>query len=396
MKIASVMLAVALSFPAFAQGNSPVADLVRQAAAPASRPGAIQELFQLSGRNDPHTLLEIAREIKLVAPGLARKVQTISGVDGEALVGTLAQPRSEAETLVPILTGGLTNRDWLVRRATAFALAQHEGSARAALPTLEKALADERSLDVLWAMAQTLGRIDSNSIPRAVDMLMGVVTNKTDAAKYAREHAAVAVVGFPAHAKRAVPAVTEMLSHPEPQMRDSALSILTEAGAEAAPALPVLLQMLGRDDPGKLGVVEIIGRIGRAAKEALPALKKMAAASQGPERFMIFSAIARVDPTDAAAVGELFKALNDGEPPGRAIALLGLAALAPQDKRASEAVGQALREWPENDRIELAIGLSSLRPQPFDAETRAVLQRGLTNSSRLIRVNAQYALRRLP
>ena len=105
----------------------------------------------------------------------------------------------------------------------------------------------------------------------------------------------------------------------DPTMRESALFMLIDYGAAAAPAVPELIECLGDTNPQVLiFVVQTLGLIGPPAKAAVPALEKFL---EGPKRDLVAEALWNIDRQTNTVLRVLPQYLEDGS--GNAAATLG-------------------------------------------------------------------------
>lgn len=137
---------------------------------------------------------------------------------------------------VPALLKALKDQDAAVRGAGIDALSQMGSAAHVAIPDLIKAL-DDSDPDVPWRAANALGTMGSN----------------------------------------AAPALTNALREKRGAVRRLVVDALGEIGAAAKVAVPVLVQILERDNDGELRwrAADALGAMGAQAKSAVPVLRRL-------------------------------------------------------------------------------------------------------------------------
>ena len=115
----------------------------------------------------------------------------------------------------------------------------------------------------------------------------------------------------------------------EPSVRREVAVTLGRFGKLAKQAVPALTDALAdKDDGVKAAVAEALGRVGPESREAAPALLKLAKASDKPLRQAVTFALGRIDPDDktpvAAALVETLTTATEVELRREAITSLGL------------------------------------------------------------------------
>ena len=88
-----------------------------------------------------------------------------------------------------------------------------------------------------------------------------------------------------------------LLASDDPQLRQMAVTNLSNFGAEAAPFVPQLADVL--DDGASdvvVPVVELLGRIGPAAEAAVPRLQQIAFEEEGEARTAATAALGQITP----------------------------------------------------------------------------------------------------
>lgn len=146
---------------------------------------------------------------------------------------------------IPLLADKLKNGNEIERETAASAIVALGSDAKAALPELRLAL--------------------------------------KDVLPFVQVNAAVALIQFPDEHKKAIPALVALLEHSDESVRQMATMNLAILGTEASNHVADLTRMLEKSDGPDLllPVVELLGRIGPAAEDAVPKLKQIAFEQKG-------------------------------------------------------------------------------------------------------------------
>lgn len=255
----------------------------------------------------------------------ARALSTIPHKSPETigtLLGRLADPNpwirslaalavkgvgAEAKRVVPSLVRGLTDDDPSVRMSCRNSLRDMIAEARA---PLVEALASPRALLRVGAVdALALVARDDPHIREAVSRMLD------DPDPSVRE---AATYGLGA---KAIPAqkLASLLDDRAEDVRQAALRVLQDMGAEAEPAFPRLLQLLS--DPSRevrMGAIAVIGSIGRNTAPAVPRLIELVAEGDDEEQAHAAWALGGIGPPASSAVPALLARLNDRDDEVRA------------------------------------------------------------------------------
>jgi HEAT repeat protein len=212
---------------------------------------------------------------------------------------------------VPALTQGLWAEAATARRDAAARLARLGPDARAAVPSLARALVDDNSKDVRLAAARALGAVQSHA---AAPALVKALKDESPAVRLA---AAETLVGLGVSAETVLPTLTGALKSELAEERDYAAGVLGQLGPEAAPAVLALQGALGEADPALAArIADTLGRIGEKAKVVVPALEQKLAADPLSARYRVRAAIAVWRLTRADGAAELLqKAVTDEQAP---------------------------------------------------------------------------------
>ena len=162
-------------------------------------------------------------------------------------------------------------------------------------------------------------------------------------------------------AKSAIPDLAEMISDPLSPEADPAIAILSRIGPEAAPVLIEALKKVSATNSAKTRI------------ERLPMELK---------RGRLVMAIGRIGPAARAAIPIFLQDLKNEDSTVRNCAVLALSGMAPQDAEASSILVNCLNDPDETTRRNAALGLggshpkgwSLLKPEDFDPLTNATNQ----------------------
>jgi hypothetical protein len=211
------------------------------------------------------------------------------------------------------------NRHWAIKILEAIGSASPE-----VVPALVGEL-HKSEYETGYKAAQALSIIsltDSNVLPAIIARL------ESDAELPAVKNSLRVLNGIGADARSAVPVLSRLLDTSD--TFDLALSTLCAIGPDAAPAVPALVARYdqwrtdGSKFPQRKWIVITLGKIGPAAKEAIPTLEGLR--NHTYESFDAIRALWRIDPRfEPLAINAARQALQAGASPNRteAIALLG-------------------------------------------------------------------------
>ncbi len=175
-------------------------------------------------------------------------------------------------------------------------------SAAEATPLLIQALRDAYEPVSLNA-AYTLGAIGAPAVPHLIEAL----SDNNNAARRMAAYA-LAAVGEPA-----VAALSEALQHSEEAVRLEAAYALAQIGSSAESALPALMERT-KDECVEVRryLAEAFGGLGPIAAPAVPVLTDMLVSDDdGQARFEAALALAQIGPASSDAIPVLVKAFND-------------------------------------------------------------------------------------
>lgn len=158
----------------------------------------------------------------------------------------------------------------------------------------------------------------------------------------------------------AVPALTESVGDPDPEVRRLSAYALGRIGPEANTALPTLRTALeDAEEPVRLAAAYAINGIDPADASAVPVLS--AAAGRGDARAVV--ALGRMGPAAADSVPALNRSLRNPATLVRCKAAEALGRVGPAAKSAVPALKQALRDPDEDVRSAAAEALRAIEPE---------------------------------
>lgn len=174
---------------------------------------------------------------------------------------------------LPVLLDAVKHSDLVVRRQSLQALARIGAQAKSAVPELVKALKDPDA-GVRWAAADALAHVG----PEAKAAVPALVEALKDPS--IRPIAIDALGGIGAEAKVAAGPLAELCQDQNVTVkRTAAMALARIGGTEARPAVPVFIEMLkGHDARLRWDAMLYLAGMGREAKEAVPALAELAKA----------------------------------------------------------------------------------------------------------------------
>ena len=188
----------------------------------------------------------------------------------------------EAKPTLQSLIEQLKSADGNTRMSAAFALKELGAGAKAAVPTLVQALqtrsVQTRLPDNRWAMAEALRAIDPGQAPVIVPAM---VNDLTDPNVWNRNMAAFVLGEMGSDASDAVSTLLSGLTDQDARVRLACAYALVQVGVSDEATKHQALQILVDGLHPKRNIydghtsVSLLGRIGPAAKEAVPALVEM-------------------------------------------------------------------------------------------------------------------------
>lgn len=257
---------------------------------------------------------------------------------------------------VPALIGVLKEADPRSRSHAAWALGEIGPAAKAAVDELVRALDDGGEGGVAPQAAVALGRIGPAAGPKLVEAV------EKGPGKSAM-HAARALKGIAQPVKGAGPALAAALRKDgPPEQRLACIDALGHQGAEAAAAVPLLVDMARKDQAPRVHVIVALGNIGPAAKEAVPFLVDIIKKKEpGPATLHAVHAVGQIGVRDSAIAEALLDLMKDGQQPRMAL-LESLGKAGKVTKESLPAIAQGMRDKDPTVRLYTAQLVGSVDP----------------------------------
>ena len=240
----------------------------------------------------------------------------------------LGQTGLAARAAIPSLIELLSDKEWKVRHAAAEVLEKMGPEAKAAIPALTELLRDEKRI-VRVAAAEALAKMGPEPKSTAISILIELLRDKTGEVPRprvfsthgfpeeqrlewnARVRAAGALGKMGPEAKRAIPALTELLRDEEYDLRFSAASALKGIGMSAIPALMESLR--DREWTARQASALALGMMGPEAKVAVPVLIELLRDKEENVRSFAAWALGKIGPEARTAIPVLIDLLRDKE-----------------------------------------------------------------------------------
>ena len=220
-------------------------------------------------------------------------------------------------------------------------LGQLRNDVKTVIPALINAFQDENKevRDSALEAAVVLG-------PAAAPDLVAALKNPHERI---RRKATDALQQFGAEAKEVVPALVELLKAENTEIREAAIDVIQEIGPDASAAVPALRLVLSENSPRnlKLGAAYALGKIGPAAKDAVPELVKALEAKDEVNDFLrsnAADALGGIGPEAKAAVPALIATLENDDVRSPTCAAFALGSIGADAKAAIPALIQAMKQ----------------------------------------------------
>jgi len=364
------------------------------------------------------------RTVALLAPRLRAENGRTRANAISALIGLVSwgpEARNAVRTLLPGLLTALEDRDAPVRAAAARCLASL-GEGERAVPTLI-ALLDQANSAAMIEAINVLGMIGPEKIrPKVREATDALVRALSDPYWRTRSNAATALGNMGPAAREAVPALTRALQDTA-NVQWSAAKALGAIGPAAREAVPTLVNVLGSGDwhfrsqvisalgqigepdlavapliaalrdpepPVRRGAAEALGKLGSAAREALPAL---GTAAKGDDRAVRRAAeAARVQIGSPRVEGaDLLAGLRSRDAAQRLEAMEALGAAGPE---AAYAVPELVRIVQDREARELRIvaAVTALRNDHESRDAQTAIAELVTDHREVPQLRVRMAL----
>ncbi len=200
------------------------------------------------------------------------------------------------------------------------------------------------------------------------EVLIGTLENSLPAA---RREALIGLAAIGRPAAPAVPRLIDCLQDPDSLIRVYAARAAWRIGVDPAVLLPVLVELVDPAQPQPFGVAALVlGNIGPAAKDALPALQACLKAKSAVVRVRAAESILMIERENAASLHELLRALQDEQWEIRYLAANALGATAIVDKNAHAICAIEMALIDADPSVAAAAGINLFRledaPRDFD------------------------------
>lgn len=241
--------------------------------------------------DDWDTSEDIAKIGPAAVPGLVEILDSNDAPNRHLAVKTLGLLAAKTDKACPILVKTLKDSDPAIRKAAAAALGGIESKPKAVAPALAEALKDDVPAVRLAAAAA----------------LRGCTTEE---------------------GAKALPALVELLTHKEPNVRRDAAVALAEFGSDGKPALPDLRRAMKDPEPGVSSAASwAVARVRAAAdnREAVSALVAALQAKEPRDRQDAARLLGKLGPDARDAVAALVLARQDADEDVRRAATEALA-----------------------------------------------------------------------
>jgi HEAT repeat protein len=203
------------------------------------------------------------------------------------------------------------------------------------------------------------------------EIVTGLVAALADSDARVRQSATTAIWRIGYKAKKAVPALTELLKSGTPVYgavcpfeypRDLGLLALAEMKTAARPAVPVMVQALARVDlDERLELYRCLASLGPHARDAIPTLQGSLTHKSIGDRFYAAAALLCIDPDNAKAANFLLTALKSKDRKTQGLALGVCRDVGPRVSVLIPALITALKIKTDSyDRLNAAIALGKM------------------------------------
>ena len=335
------------------------------------------EMLELEGSDEEEQAVKILREnAAKVVPLLIRMLEGKNSA---------SEQKQDDDGSVELDRDGFVKTPDMLRERAMKALPRIGSAAKAAIPVLIRALADDFSMDAEHAISsfgtnaalpliealtnrherirQTasslLGSLDLESLPEAVPELIRLLDH---ADAEIRKAALTGLSRIGRQLQMVIPVLVRRLTDGDIDVRSQAASVLGDAGASATTAVPDLTRLLSDQNLYcRASAADALGKIGEKAAESLPNLIKTLEDQDGFVRVRAASAVWKITRQKNAAMPVLKAALKESEHSVRWNAAVELGEIEPGNQDAIEALIRMLSDDPEFINV-TAMALGKMGP----------------------------------
>ncbi len=265
----------------------------------------LQELTATQGEEAAHLIsalqaidsqqVDAAKVIGQLQPFLDSSDEAVK----QATALTLAHFHAGGDATIAVAIKLLDSEDPDERQSAIMAIQTLGPQAKAAVPKLIELLSDP---EVAYEAAQTLGEIGPEAVPAAAKLVS--MLNDPDLFSSAAQTLARI------KPEAVLPALYKELK--DPNRRYAALEAISQLEKDAAPAIPVLLKALARDDVElKLTAIDTLGRLKEVAAPAVKDLLPYLTSADKEQRRSVAWALGSIKSQPELCVTALLPALND-------------------------------------------------------------------------------------
>jgi len=335
-------------------------------------------------------LSEIGPDAADAVPALIKVIEVDRPDIRREAILALAKIGPGAVQAVPRLTKELDSDAPGIPLAAAFALGSIGPDAKEAVAKLKKLAGSDDPLTqtvVAWALARLQPNDQEARIAAAKRLIESL---KSDDAGV-RVAAARALAALKPEPGEFAPYFLEILGNQDEAVLSRALDALATLGTEAIPGLIKALSIEKAQKPAAY----ILGKIGPAAKKAVPALIKAAGCDDPETRREVFFALGKMGPAAKKAVPVLAKALDDPCEECRFAAIFALGKIGSAAKPAEKGLLEHLGGDDEFAATISAWALAQIDPTCTEAAAKSVplLVKALEDPNPQIREEAAVALK---
>lgn len=274
------------------------------------------QLSQLAGKLAQASSAQAQRDVDALLKTLVSALQDASYQVRMYTAFTLGKFGTRAVVALDGLLQAIQDKEWFVRKHAIHALGTMGSLARRAIPTLAKGLLDE-TWDVKHEAALAVRKIDQEQAVRALIPMLAVKKWRT------RQYIVQTLGWIGTTAAPAVPALCGLLRDDIREVRDAVAVALSSIGS--ASVKPLLKRIRSKDAQERKYVAIILGKLGKHAKVAIPALTSLLRDADWQVRRSAASALGQIQPLSEAQVTKIWTRWQHFSPAQRRIAAIQLA-----------------------------------------------------------------------